>query len=98
MKLVYDRLAIKRTPMPEKSSGGIIIPEELREKSQSGTVFAMGKCENDQHGNKIRKEVSIGDLVLFPKDTADMKMGVQIEDEGEALLFMRQSDVLAVIY
>ena len=93
MKLLYDRLAVKRIPMPEKSSGGIIIPEELRGISQSGKVVVMGPCEKDQHGKKVRKEIFEGDTVLFPKD-----VGAENNIDEENLLFMRQSDVLAVVY
>ena len=82
-----DRVLIKPTPAEEKTLSGIIIPDSAKEKPLRGTVLAAGKGTKDEE--MVVKE---NDVVMFGKYA-----GTEIELDGEKLLIMRQSDILAII-
>lgn len=82
-----DRVLIKPTPAEEKTLSGIIIPDSAKEKPLRGTVLAVGNGTKDEE--MVVKE---NDIVMFGKYA-----GTEIELDGEKLLIMRQSDILAII-
>ncbi|MBQ9439473.1 MAG: co-chaperone GroES [Paludibacteraceae bacterium] len=87
IKPLADRVLIKPAPAEEKTVGGIIIPDNAKEKPLKGEVLAVG------HGTKDEEMVlKAGDNVLYGKYS-----GTEVELDGEKFLIMRQSDVLAVI-
>ena len=87
IKPLADRVLIKPAPAEEKTVGGIIIPDNAKEKPLKGEVLAVG------HGTKDEEMVlKAGDMVLYGKYS-----GTEVELDGEKYLIMRQSDVLAVI-
>lgn len=82
-----DRVLIKPTPAEEKTLSGIIIPDSAKEKPLRGTVLAVGNGTKDEE-----MVVKVNDVVMFGKYA-----GTEIELDGEKLLIMRQSDILAII-
>ena len=87
LKPLADRVVILPAPAEEKTVGGIIIPDTVKEKPLQGKVMAVG------HGTKDEEMVlKVGDNVLYGKYA-----GTEIEYEGVKYLIMRQSDVLAVL-
>jgi len=82
-----DRVLIKPTPAEEKTLSGIIIPDSAKEKPLRGTVLAVGNGTKDEE-----MVVNVNDIVMFGKYA-----GTEIELDGEKLLIMRQSDILAII-
>ena len=87
IKPLADRVLIKPDKAEEKSAGGIIIPDSAKEKPLKGKVIAVGKGTKDE-----AMELKEGNEVLYGKYA-----GTEIEIEGEKLIIMRQSDVLAVL-
>ncbi len=87
IKPLADRVLIKPTPAEEKTLSGIIIPDSAKEKPLRGTVLAVGNGTKDEE--MVVKE---NDIVMFGKYA-----GTEIELDGEKLLIMRQSDILAII-
>ena len=88
-----DRVVIKRLAAEEKTVSGIIIPDNAKEKPQQGEVIAVGPGLWDEDGEKrIPLDVSKGDVVLYSKYG-----GTEIKVDGEDLLVLRESDVLAVV-
>ena len=87
IKPLADRVLIKPDKAEEKSAGGIIIPDSAKEKPLKGKVIAVGKGTKDE-----AMELKEGNEVLYGKYA-----GTEIEIEGETLMIMRQSDVLAVL-
>jgi len=84
---VEDHLAVKLSTMEnEKTVGGIIIPDTAKEKPQIAEVIAIGNDED------LQKIVKVGDKVLFGKYA-----GTEIELEGEKLLILAKSDLLAIV-
>lgn len=82
-----DRVLIEPAPAETKTIGGIIIPDNAKEKPLKGTVIAVGNGTKDE-----TMVLKAGDQVLYGKYA-----GTEIDNEGQKLLIMRQSDVLAVI-
>ena len=84
---VEDHLAVKlSTTENEKTVGGIIIPDTAKEKPQIAEVIAVGNDED------LQKIIKVGDKVLFGKYA-----GTEIELEGEKLLILAKSDLLAIV-
>ncbi|PKN78883.1 MAG: co-chaperone GroES [Candidatus Cloacimonetes bacterium HGW-Cloacimonetes-1] len=89
MKLrpIEDHVVVKlQTAKEEKKSGLIIIPDTAKEKPQMAEVIAVGTDED------LLKVVKVGDLVLYGKYA-----GTEIEIEGEKLLILSKSDILAIV-
>lgn len=82
-----DRVLIQPAPAEEKTIGGIIIPDTAKEKPLQGQVIAVGQGTKDE-----TMVLKAGDRVLYGKYA-----GTEVEIEGEKLLIMRQSDVLAIV-
>ena len=82
-----DRVLVKPIEAEERTVGGIIIPDNAKEKPLRGTVIAVGNGTKDEA--MVLKE---HDEVLYGKYA-----GTEIELDGEKFIIMRQSDVLATI-
>lgn len=84
---LHDRVIIKPTAAEEKTAGGIIIPDTAKEKPQMGVVLAAGPGKKDEPVT-----VKKGDRVLYGKYA-----GTEFRYEGQELLIMRESDILAIL-
>ena len=89
---LHDRVVVKRVEPEEKSKGGIIIPDTVKEKPQQGEVVAVGPGGRDENGKLIPIDVKKGDRVLFGKWS-----GTEVKIDGEELLIMKESDIMGVI-
>jgi chaperonin GroES len=92
MKPLADRLVIKPLEQEEVTPSGIVLPETAKEKPQKGEVMAVGPGARDEDGKRIPMELKAGDKVLFAKYA-----GTEIKVDGEKLLILRESDILAMI-
>jgi chaperonin GroES len=91
LKPLGDRLIVKAIEEDETTASGIVLPDTAKEKPQKGKVVAVGDGKWDEDGEKrIPIEVSEGDEVLYSKYG-----GTEITVEGDELLVLRESDVLA---
>ena len=87
-----DRVVIKRVDEDAKSAGGIIIPDTAQEKPMQGIVKAVGPGARNEAGDRVEPSVKEGDRVLFGKWS-----GTEVRLDGEDLLIMNESDIMAVI-
>ena len=93
LKPLGDRLIVKAIEEEETTASGIVLPDTAKEKPQKGTVVAVGDGAWDEDGEKrIPLDVAEGDEVLYSKYG-----GTEITVDGEDLLVMRESDVLAKV-
>ena len=92
LKPLSDRVVVKPEPAEEKTSSGIILPDTAKEKPQLGKIVAVGKGKISDAGNIIKMDVKVNDKVLYGKYS-----GTEITFEGNELLIMRESDILAVL-
>jgi len=87
MKPINDRVIIKPAPAEEKTKGGLLIPDNAKEKPQRGEVIAVGPGKDDK-----KMTVQVGDVVLYGKYA-----GQEISHEGNDYLIMREDDILVVL-
>jgi len=89
VKPLADRVLVQPLDAEEKTAGGIIIPDNAKEKPQKGKVVAAGPGKIED-GKKIDMEVKVGDTILYGKYS-----GTEITVEGTEYLIMREADILA---
>ncbi len=85
-----DRVIIKPIDKEEVTKGGIILPDTAKEKPQEGKIIAVGPGRLTEEGKPIKMDVKVGDRVIFAKYA-----GTEIKVEGEELVILRESDILA---
>jgi chaperonin GroES len=88
---LYDRVIIKRLDAEDRTPGGLIIPENAKEKPLRGIVVAVGNGRVSDSGELRKPSVSEGDHVLFSKFS-----GQEIKVDGEDRLVVREEDILLV--
>jgi len=87
-----DRLVVTVQEEKETTPTGLMLPETAKETPQRGEVIAVGNGRYTRNGKRIPMEVHVGDTVLYAKYG-----GSELKVEGEKLLILQESDVLAVI-
>ena len=94
MKIVplHDKVLVKRVEEVNKTAGGIIIPDNAKEKPSEGIVEAVGNGFRSEDGKILPMSVKAGDRVLFGKWA-----GTEIKVDGEARLIVKESDILAIV-
>ncbi|MDR2403567.1 MAG: co-chaperone GroES [Spirochaetaceae bacterium] len=85
VKPLADRVMVKLEKNEAKTAGGIIIPDTAQEKTQVGTVIAVGD-------DKDVIKVQTGQKVMY-----DKYAGTQIKIDGVEHLILKMSDIIAVI-
>jgi chaperonin GroES len=89
---LHDRVVIRRLEGEDKTKGGIIIPDTVKEKPQEGEVVSVGPGARDESGKLVPLDVKAGDRVLFGKWS-----GSEIKLDGEDLMIMKESDIMGVL-
>ncbi|MQA75905.1 MAG: co-chaperone GroES [Solirubrobacterales bacterium] len=93
LKPLGDRVIVKAVEEEETTASGIVLPDTAKEKPQKGKVVAVGDGAWDEDGEKrIPLDVGEGDEVLYSKYG-----GTEIKVDGDDLLVLRESDVLAKV-
>ncbi len=88
---LHDRVVVKRIEGEEKTKGGIIIPDNAKEKPQEGEIVAVGPGVRDESGKLMPLDLKAGDRILFGKWS-----GTEVKIDGQELLIMKESDVMGV--
>ena len=95
IKPLADRVVVE--PLEEDvqtfAGGQLVLPDTAKEKPQQGKVLAVGPGRLDEDGKRIPMEVAVGDTVVYAKYSGTT---FKTED-GNEILFMRESDILAVL-
>ena len=92
LKPLGDRLIVRAIDEEETTASGLVLPDTAKEKPQKGTVLAVGEGNRNDDGDRIAPDVKEGDVVLYSKYG-----GTEIKVDGQDLLVLRESDVLAVV-
>lgn len=87
-----DRILVKRVEAETKTAGGILIPDNAKEKPIEGRVVAVGSGKILEDGTRRALEVKAGDVVLFGKWS-----GTEVKIGGEEHLLVKEDEVLAVV-
>jgi len=89
---IHDRVVVRRVDAETTSAGGIIIPDNAREKPVQGEVLGVGDGAMQENGDRRPLDLKVGDRVLFGKYA-----GTEVKLDGEELLVMHESDIMGVI-
>jgi chaperonin GroES len=92
LKPLGDRLIVRAIEEEETTASGLVLPDTAKEKPQKGEVLAVGDGKVDDSGTRQPLDVAAGDTVLYSKYG-----GTEIKVDGEDLLVLRESDVLAKV-
>lgn len=87
-----DRLVVKRVEEQTKTAGGILIPDNAKEKPLEASVIAVGPGRVLANGRLREMEVKTGDVILFGKYN-----GTEVKIDGEDYVILREDDVLGVV-
>ena len=87
-----DRVVVEPLEAEETTAGGIVLPENAKEKPQRGTVVAVGPGRLLDSGDRGDLSVNVGDEVIFGKYG-----GTEIEVDGAEVKILRESDILAKV-
>ncbi len=93
LKPLGDRLIVRAIEEEETTASGLVLPDTAKEKPQKGKVLAASATAGStMRGKRIPLDVKEGDEVLYSKYG-----GTEIKVDGEDLLVLRESDVLAKV-
>ena len=85
-----DRVIVQPIEREEVTRGGIVLPDTAKEKPQEGKVLAVGPGRLSEDGKRIAMDIAVGDIVVYTRYG-----GTEIKVDGEELIILRESDVLA---
>ena len=91
LKPLFDRVVIKDAEMEETTKSGLILTSTAKEKPQYAYVVAVGPG-GIVDGKEITMQVSVGQKVIYSKYA-----GTEVKIDGEELIIVRQSDILAIV-
>jgi chaperonin GroES len=95
IKPLGDRLVVEPLEKEQETFAGgqLVLPDTAKEKPQQGKVLAVGPGRLDEDGKRIPMDVKVGDTIVYAKYSGT---SFKTED-GKEILFMRESDVLAIL-
>ena len=87
-----DRVVVRAVEEREPMRGGLHIPDTAKEKPQQGEIIAVGpgRFRKDK---RVPIDIKVGDRVLYGTYS-----GTEVTIDGEQLLILRESDVLAIVH
>src|SRR5438445_11625901 len=89
---LHDRILVRRVEETEVTRGGILIPDNAKDKPQEGEVISAGKGKVNDEGKVFPLAVKEGDRILFGKYA-----GTEIKLDGEDFVIMREEEVLGIV-
>lgn len=92
IKPLHDRVMVERSEAEKQSAGGILLPDNAKEKPKQGTVIAVGSGRLLENGEVKALEVKKDDRVLF-----DAYAGAEVKVNGKEYLILAEKEILAVI-
>lgn len=87
-----DKVLVQRLEAETKTTGGIVLPDNAREKPQRGKIINVGDGKVLDDGTVRKLQVKKGDMVLFTNYA-----GTEVKIDGKEYLIMSESDIMAVI-
>lgn len=87
-----DKVLVKRVEAEAKTAGGIVLPDNAKEKPKEGKVLAVGQGKLLESGKRSQFQIKEGDKVLFSSYA-----GSEVTVDGEEYLIMTEDEILAVV-
>ena len=92
LRPINDKVLVKRLEAEAKTRGGIILPDNAKEKPREGKVVAVGTGKVLKNGERSKFQVAKGDRIIFSSYA-----GTEVKVEGEEYLILGEDDVLAIV-
>lgn len=92
LKPLGDRIVVQAAPQEERTKGGLVLPETVKEKPVEGIVVAVGEGKVLDNGTRQPMDVKVDDKVIYSKYS-----GTEVKLDGEEYLILSERDVLAVV-
>ena len=91
IKPLADRVVLKSLELEETTKSGIVLPGAAKEKPQMAEILAVGPG-GVVDGKEVTMFVKVDDKVIYSKYA-----GTEVKLDGQELILVRQSDILAVV-
>lgn len=92
LKPLGDKILIEKSPEETRTKSGIVLPDNAKEKPQTGKVIAVGTGKVLENGTKVAPEVKAGDVVYYSKYS-----GSEVKLDDKEYIILSESDILAII-
>lgn len=86
-----DKVVVKPSEAEDKSAGGIILPDNAKQKPQEGTVIAVGNGRVLDSGERRELTVKVGDVVVYSKYG-----GTEFKLEGDTVVILDEDQIYAI--
>jgi chaperonin GroES len=87
-----DRVVVEPLEAEEKTAGGILLPDNAKQKPQRGRILAVGPGKLNDNGKRSALAVGKGDEVIYGRYA-----GNDIQVDRKELKILRETDILAKI-
>jgi chaperonin GroES len=87
-----EKIVVQRMEAEDKTAGGIILPDNAKEKPKQGKILSLGEGKVLENGKRAPFQVKVGDKVLFTSYA-----GNEVTVDGKEYLVMTEDDILAVV-
>lgn len=92
LKPIGDKIIVERIEPENKTKGGIVLPDNAKEKPKEGKVIAIGHGKLLDNGSRVEPSVKVGEKVIFTSFA-----GSEVKIDSKEYLIMSEEDILAVI-
>ena len=92
LKPLYDRVVVKPIEAEQMSAGGIVIPDNAKEKPTQGEVVAVGEGKALDNGSLRAPKGKVGDTVIYGQYS-----GAAYKQDGVEYKIVREDDILAIV-
>jgi chaperonin GroES len=92
LKPLHDRVVVRSLDAETRSPGGIVIPDNAKEKPTQGEILAVGAGRVTEDGQTLPMAVKVGERVLFGQYA-----GQKVKVNGEEVTILREEDILAIV-
>jgi chaperonin GroES len=89
---LHDRVVVQLSEPKTTTSSGIVIPDNAKEKPNTGQVIAVGTGRVFDNGTKVPLTVKVGNTVMFGKHA-----GQPVKVNGEEYTILREEDIFAIV-
>jgi len=92
LKPIGDKIIVERIEPENKTKGGIVLPDNAKEKPKEGKIIAIGEGKLMDNGSRVAPSVKVGEKVIFTSFA-----GSEVKIDNKEYLIMNEEDILAVV-
>ena len=92
LKPIGDKIIVERIEPESKTKGGIVLPDNVKEKPKEGKIIAIGEGKLLDNGSRVSPSVKVGEKIIFSSFA-----GSEVKIDNKEYLIMNEEDILAVL-